>query len=126
MTPPSSLVNGSPHRPDYRSVFREGLFDGRVVLVTGGGSGIGRCTAHELGALGATVALLGRDRTKLESVQAEGEGELAQLLDLILVGNVTSLHMAFQEGVDPGPIPAQDHIKDALATAAGEDEGALR
>ncbi len=55
--------------------------------------------------------------------QAEGEGELAQLLDLILVGNLTSLHMAFQEGIDPGPIPAQEQIKNALATAAGEDQG---
>jgi citronellol/citronellal dehydrogenase len=58
-----------PH--DYRSVFRDGLFEGQVVIVTGGGSGIGRCTAHELSALGATVALVGRKREKLEAVQAE-------------------------------------------------------
>ncbi|MED5618774.1 SDR family oxidoreductase [Ideonella sp. BN130291] len=56
---------------DYRSVFRDGLFDGQVVIVTGGGSGIGRCTAHELSALGATVALVGRNLAKLETVQAE-------------------------------------------------------
>ena len=55
----------------YRSVFRPGLFDGRVVIVTGGGSGIGRCTAHELAGLGATVALMGRTRAKLEDVAAE-------------------------------------------------------
>jgi citronellol/citronellal dehydrogenase len=57
----------------YRSVFRPGLFDGHVVIVTGGGSGIGRCTAHELAALGATVALLGRTGEKLERVKAEIE-----------------------------------------------------
>ena len=56
---------------DYRSVFRDGLFEGQVVLVTGGGSGIGRCTAHELSALGASVALLGRSLDKLQAVQAE-------------------------------------------------------
>ena len=57
--------------PPYRSVFRPGLFDGEVVLVTGGGSGIGRCTAHELAALGAHVVLLGRKPEKLQAVAAE-------------------------------------------------------
>ena len=56
---------------EYGSIFREGLFDGQVALVTGAGSGIGRCTAHELAGLGATVALVGRAREKLEAVQAE-------------------------------------------------------
>lgn len=57
----------------YRSVFRPGLFAGRVVLVTGGGSGIGRCTAHELAALGAQVVLIGRNAGKLDAVRAEIE-----------------------------------------------------
>lgn len=57
----------------YRSIYRPGLFDGRVVIVTGGGSGIGRCTAHELASLGATVALIGRRVEKLQAVQAEIE-----------------------------------------------------
>jgi citronellol/citronellal dehydrogenase len=55
----------------YRSVFRPGLFEGQVVVVTGGGSGIGRCTAHELAALGAKVALVGRRPEKLDKVRAE-------------------------------------------------------
>jgi glucose/mannose-6-phosphate isomerase len=70
-----------------------------------------------------TAELLDEVVSSVEEIRAEGEGELAQLLDLILVGNVTSLHMAFNEGIDPGPIPAQEQIKDALLTAAGEDEG---
>ncbi|PQV53051.1 SDR family oxidoreductase [Paraburkholderia sp. BL21I4N1] len=55
----------------YRSVFREGLFASKVVVVTGAGSGLGRCTAHELASLGATIALIGRSVDKLEAVQAE-------------------------------------------------------
>jgi citronellol/citronellal dehydrogenase len=55
----------------YASVFRPDLFAGRVAIVTGGGSGIGRCTAHELASLGAKVALVGRKQAKLDAVVAE-------------------------------------------------------
>jgi citronellol/citronellal dehydrogenase len=55
----------------YQSVFRPGLFRDQTVIVTGGGSGLGRCTAHELASLGAHVALIGRTPEKLESVRAE-------------------------------------------------------
>src|SRR5436305_12364843 len=41
-------------------IFRPGLLDGQVVLVTGGGSGLGRATAVELSALGARVVVAGR------------------------------------------------------------------
>ena len=55
----------------YRSVFAPGLLSDRSILVTGGGSGIGRCVAHELAALGAHVTIVGRKRDKLERVAAE-------------------------------------------------------
>ncbi len=55
----------------YHSVFRKDLFAGQSVVVTGGGSGIGRCTAHELAALGAHVVLLGRKADKLKATAAE-------------------------------------------------------
>jgi citronellol/citronellal dehydrogenase len=55
----------------YDSVFRPGLFAGQVHWVTGAGSGIGRCVAHELASLGATVILSGRKADKLERVAAE-------------------------------------------------------
>ncbi|MDB5985818.1 MAG: 2,4-dienoyl-CoA reductase [Nevskia sp.] len=63
----------------YQSVYRPDLFAGQVVLVTGGGSGIGRCTTHELASLGATVAIVGRDAEKLAKVKAEVEADGGKL-----------------------------------------------
>ena len=48
---------------------------GRRILVTGGGSGIGRCTAHELASLGAHVVLIGRKMDKLHAVAGEILGD---------------------------------------------------
>lgn len=55
----------------YQSVFHPDLFKGQTFIVTGGGSGIGRCTAHELASLGARIALVGRKIEKVEAVKAE-------------------------------------------------------
>jgi citronellol/citronellal dehydrogenase len=55
----------------YRSAFRTGLLTGQVIVVTGGGSGIGRCTAHELASLGAHAVLVGRNLEKLQATAAE-------------------------------------------------------
>ncbi|MDQ6640194.1 MAG: SDR family oxidoreductase [Pseudomonadota bacterium] len=67
----------------YRSVFAPGLLQGQVAIVTGGGSGIGRCTAHELASLGAAVAIVGRNADKLAAVQGEIEA----------AGGVCSIHV---------------------------------
>jgi glucose/mannose-6-phosphate isomerase len=48
-------------------------------------------------------------------VQAEGEGALAQLFDLVIQGDFISLHMASTAGIDPGPIPVLNDLKAALA-----------
>jgi NAD(P)-dependent dehydrogenase (short-subunit alcohol dehydrogenase family) len=53
------------------SIFRPGLFDGQVAIVTGGGSGIGLAVAHSLCELGAKVAINGRDAAKLERARGE-------------------------------------------------------
>ena len=55
----------------YGSVFRPGLFEGQTIMVTGGGSGIGRCVAHELASLGAVVVITGRKLEKLERTAGE-------------------------------------------------------
>jgi len=70
----------------YQSVFRPQLFKGHTIIVTGGGSGIGRCAAHELASLGANVAILGRTAEKLAQVKAEIEEDggvvISQVCDI--------------------------------------------
>jgi glucose/mannose-6-phosphate isomerase len=51
----------------------------------------------------------------IHTVRAEGEGSLAQVLDLMFFGDFVSLHLAAQEGLDPGPVPVLDEIKAALS-----------
>ena len=64
------------------------------------------------------------DRVTLEvvhdilSVAAQGDGQVAQLFDLILVGDITSLELAGREGLDPGPVPVLDDLKGWLAQGA--------
>ncbi len=55
----------------YQSIFRADLFAGQTIIVTGGGSGIGRATAVELASLGAHVVLVGRTLEKLTAVHQE-------------------------------------------------------
>jgi citronellol/citronellal dehydrogenase len=69
--PPAPARKPLPSTERYRSAFRAGLFDGRTVIVTGGGSGLGRCTVHELVSLGARVAVIGRQAAKLDAVVNE-------------------------------------------------------
>jgi len=71
MTAPSSAQPATAPPARYHSVFREGLFAGRAFWVTGGGSGIGRCVAHELASLGARVIVSGRTQDKLDRVAQE-------------------------------------------------------
>ena len=49
----------------YQSTLAAHSFKNHTVVVTGGGSGIGRCTAHEIAALGGHVILIGRRENKL-------------------------------------------------------------
>lgn len=68
------------------SIFRPGLFDGHVALVTGGGSGIGLAIARLVGGLGAKVAICGRKQEKLDAatatLRAEGVTTYAATCDI--------------------------------------------
>lgn len=58
---------------------------------------------------------LGSAVSEVVEVRAEGDGDLAQLLDLVLVGDYASLWLAAQAGVDPGPVEALGALKRQLA-----------
>ena len=62
MNPPSS---------QSLRIFRDDLFDRKVALITGGGSGIGFACARELVRLGGSVIICGRTADKLERAAAE-------------------------------------------------------
>jgi glucose/mannose-6-phosphate isomerase len=51
-------------------------------------------------------------------VEAQGEGDLAQLLDLAMIGDFVSLTMAADQGVDPGPLPVVTDLLSALRSGS--------
>ncbi len=55
----------------YNSIFRDNLFQDRTILVTGGGTGIGRAISHELASLGAHIIIASRKLEKLEATAKE-------------------------------------------------------
>ncbi len=54
-------------------IFRDDLLDQKVVLITGGGTGLGLAMAEAFGQLGASLALVGRRQEVLEQAQHELE-----------------------------------------------------
>jgi citronellol/citronellal dehydrogenase len=55
-------------------VFKPGLLEGQVIVVSGAGTGLGQATALELVRLGATVVGCGRRTEPLEQTATRGEG----------------------------------------------------
>jgi glucose/mannose-6-phosphate isomerase len=63
----------------------------------------------------ATRAIVEETVASVLEVRAEGEGRLAQLVDLMYLGDWVSVYLALDAGVDPGPIDAIARLKDELA-----------
>jgi NAD(P)-dependent dehydrogenase (short-subunit alcohol dehydrogenase family) len=79
----------------------DGTLAGRVALVTGGGSGLGRAMALELGRLGAKVAVLGRRREPLEETVALLGGGYAVPADVREPEAVAAAFDAAEEQLGP-------------------------
>ena len=73
------MIACMPNHPTVESeIFAPGLLSGRVALVTGGGTGLGKATALELVRCGATVVIAGRRGEVLEEAVAEIHATVGQ------------------------------------------------
>lgn len=69
------------------SIFREGLLEGKVALITGGGTGIGAATAIEMAKLGATVVIASRKAKHIEPAAAG----MSKLLGVQVHGRIADI-----------------------------------
>lgn len=63
-----------------QSIFREDLFVGKVAIITGGGSGIGKAIATELSSLGCKVVIASRNLEKLQNAALEISSQSENIL----------------------------------------------
>jgi citronellol/citronellal dehydrogenase len=91
----------------YQSGFRPGLFAGQTIFIPGGGGGLGRCIAHELSSLGATLVLSGRSIEKLGKIRdeiTEDGGDVAGIYTGELRDEEIVINMVSEILANHGPI----------------------
>ncbi|MBI4307729.1 MAG: bifunctional phosphoglucose/phosphomannose isomerase [Chloroflexi bacterium] len=62
-----------------------------------------------------TRDLLAETGVPHETIDAQGEGPLSQMLSTVLFGDYVSYYLAMLNGVDPSPVPVIDRVKKRLA-----------
>ena len=107
------------------SPFREGLFEGKVVFVAGGTSGINLGIARRFAELGAKVAVLGRDPDKAKAA-ADGIGGLALTADVRDYGATRAAMERVRNELGPMDVVVSGAAGNFLAPALGMSANAFK
>lgn len=117
--------------PIGASALPAGTYAGQVVVVTGGGTGLGKAIATEFGRLGAQVGILSRDEAHREAgvaaVDAAGGAAIGVVCDIRDAESVADAFDAVEGGLGPidalinnaagnFPVPAEDMSPNAWRT----------
>jgi glucose/mannose-6-phosphate isomerase len=114
-------LNENAEIPAFQTVLPEGDHN----EVCGHGTGLAPFTAILLSddeldprlqrRMGITGEVLKQYGTPVHQVEATGETPAARVLSLVILGDLTSVHLAYARGVDPTPVEAIDELKSRLA-----------
>ena len=85
------MVNNNDGTSQWKSVFRSDLFQGKVALVSGGGTGIGKSVASELAGCGATVVIASRNQEACQETANEINKVLQSSLGKVAAGPSTNI-----------------------------------
>jgi NAD(P)-dependent dehydrogenase (short-subunit alcohol dehydrogenase family) len=109
------------------SPFRDGLFDGKVVFVAGGTSGINLGIAKRFAALGAKVAVLGRNPEKAANAAAEiGHGALGLTADVRDYGAIVAAMTEVRDKFGPLDVVVSGAAGNFLAPVLGMSANAFK
>ena len=65
--------------------------------------------------IGITAEILAEEGTPVHTVDAQGETAAERVLSLVMLGDLTSVHLAYARELDPTPVEAIDRLKARLA-----------